>query len=82
MHFDKLYIALHLNINIPVPQPISIRLVPFFIFAKSVRRMESIVKENFEIDEKELSSDLKPIIRLADSADDYIYMENKKKAKE
>ena len=41
-----------------------------------------VVKENFEIDEKELSSDLKPIIRLADSADDYIYMENKKKAKE
>ena len=41
-----------------------------------------VVKENFEINEKELSSDLKPIIRLADSADDYIYMENKKKAKE
>lgn len=41
-----------------------------------------VVKENFEIDEKELSSDLKPIIRLADGADDYIYMENKKKAKE
>ena len=41
-----------------------------------------VVKENFEINEKELSSDLKPIIRMADSADDYIYMENKKKAKE
>lgn len=41
-----------------------------------------VVKENFIIDEKIFKNPLKPILRIADSSDNFIYEENKKKAEE
>ncbi|MDY6064736.1 MAG: stage 0 sporulation family protein [Finegoldia sp.] len=41
-----------------------------------------VVKENFLIDENSFKKPLKPILRMADSSDDYIYQENIRKAKD
>lgn len=41
-----------------------------------------VVIETREVEESKLVSSLKPVIRIADSMDDYIHNENKKKAKD